>query len=323
MGKKLFNFIIGNPPYQESDGGAGASATPVYNKFIEASKELDPDVMSYIIPAKWYSGGKGLDKFREEMLSDPHMAVLEDFTNSQDVFPGVNVAGGVCYFIRDKKHEGKCEYTNHFRGKVTTEFRDLSQAKTFIRYPIAARIVNKVASFHEKALDSMVSTRKPFGLPTTAKPIPGGDLTLRYNGGKGPYPSDKIVVGKQMINQWKVIISYLTAEHAGQPDKKGQFRVLSTMEELQPKEICSETYLVAGAFDTKEEADNYFAYLKTRFARFLLQQIALTQHISKSTFAFVPCQDFHIRWNDNKLFDKYGLDEDERSFINGLIKEMA
>lgn len=323
MGKKLFDFVIGNPPYQESDGGAGASATPVYNKFIDATRELDPDVMSYIIPAKWYSGGKGLDKFREEMLSDPHMAVLEDYTNSADVFPGVDVAGGVCYFIRDKKHNGKCEYTNHFNGETTSELRDLSATKTFIRYPIAAQIVEKVSSFGEKTLDTVVSVRKPFGLPTTTRPLSQGDIVIRCNGGKGPYLRSKVPAGTEMIDQWKIIISRLTAEHAGQPDKNGQFRILSTMEELKPGEICSETYLVAGSFDTKVEADNYMDYLKTKFARFLIQQIAMTQQLSRSTFGYVPIQDFKQKWDDKKLYEKYGLSEGEIHFIEKLIKEMT
>lgn len=321
--KKLFDYCIGNPPYQESDGGAGVSATPVYNKFIEATKGLNPDVMSYIIPAKWYSGGKGLDIFRSEMLNDPHISVLEDFTNSGDVFPGVDVAGGVCFFVRDVKHNGKCKFTNHFNGETTSAMIALNSTNTFIRYPIAASIVEKVAAFKENTLAGLVSSRKPFGLDTKARPLDSGDIVLRYNGGKGPYNRSKISSGKEIIDQWKIIISYLTAEHAGQPDKNGQFRVLSTMEELEPGEICSETYLVAGAFSTKAEADNYLAYLKTKFTRFLLAQIAMTQHISKSTFSYVPVQDFHKKWSDQELYHKYGLTEEETGFIEKIIKEMA
>lgn len=180
-----------------------------------------------------------------------------------------------------------------------------------------------MSALHEPTLDSLVSSRKPFGLPTTTRPLEKGDIVIRYNGGKGPYQRSKVSVGLDMIDQWKVIISYLTAEHAGQPDKNGQFRVLSTTEELAPGEICSETYLVAGAFDTKKEADNYMYYLKTKFARFLLQQIAMTQHLSRSTFAYIPVQDFKQHWNDKRLYVKYDLAEDEISFIENLIKEMA
>ena len=296
-----FDYVIGNPPYQISDGGAGVSATPIYNRFIEAIKTTHPGAICLIIPAKWYSGGKGLDKFRGEMLGDRHISTLVDYSNSLDVFPNVDVAGGVCYFVWKEAYNGKCKYTNYRNGKATTAYRDLNEFQTFIRYPVASEIVKKVKEDGELTLDKVVSSRKPFGLATTAKPMKTGDITLRYNGGRGPYKSTEIRVGTEMIDQWKIIISRLTAEHAGQPAKDGKYRVLSTMELLKPGEICSETYLVAGAFDSKEEATNYMDYLKTQFVRFLILQIAMTQQLSKASFAFVPCQDFTRKWTDKQL----------------------
>lgn len=318
-----FDYVIGNPPYQEVDGGSGASATPVYNKFIEETKTLNPTAMSFIIPAKWYSGGKGLDKFREQMLNDKRMAVLVDYPNSLDVFPNVDVAGGVCYFVWAKSHEGKCYYINYRDGVKTSEYRDLNEFSTFIRYPIAAEIVKKVRLKGEQTLDTIVSSRKPFGLATNVKPLKAGDIQLRFNGGTGPYKRSLISTGIENIDRYKIIISYLTAEHAGQPDKNGQYRILSTMEKQPPKVVCSETYLVAGAFDTEAEADNYMRYLKTRFVRFLISILAMTQHISKGMFGFVPVQDFSRAWTDEELFSKYKLTSDEVAFIQSIIKEMA
>ena len=318
-----FDYVIGNPPYQISDGGAGVSATPIYNRFIEAIKTTHPGAICLIIPAKWYSGGKGLDKFREKMLGDRHISTLVDYSNSLDVFPNVDVAGGVCYFVWKEAYNGKCKYTNYRNGKATTAYRDLNEFQTFIRYPVASEIVKKVKEDGELTLDKVVSSRKPFGLATTAKPMKTGDITLRYNGGRGPYKSTEIRVGTEMIDQWKIIISRLTAEHAGQPAKDGKYRVLSTMELLKPGEICSETYLVAGAFDSKEEATNYMDYLKTQFVRFLILQIAMTQQLSKASFAFVPCQDFTRKWTDKQLFEKYDLSSEEVNYIQGMIKEMA
>ena len=318
-----FDYVIGNPPYQISDGGAGVSATPIYNRFIEAIKTTHPGAICLIIPAKWYSGGKGLDKFREEMLGDRHISTLVDYSNSLDVFPNVDVAGGVCYFVWKEAYNGKCKYTNYRNGKATTAYRDLNEFQTFIRYPVASEIVKKVKEDGELTLDKVVSSRKPFGLATTAKPMKTGDITLRYNGGRGPYKSTEIRVGTEMIDQWKIIISRLTAEHAGQPAKDGKYHVLSTMELLKPGEICSETYLVAGAFDSKEEATNYMDYLKTQFVRFLILQIAMTQQLSKASFAFVPCQDFTGKWTDKQLFEKYDLSSEEVNYIQGMIKEMA
>ena len=318
-----FDYVIGNPPYQISDGGAGVSATPIYNRFIEAIKTIHPGAICLIIPAKWYSGGKGLDKFREEMLGDRHISTLVDYSNSLDVFPNVDVAGGVCYFVWKEAYNGKCKYTNYRNGKATTAYRDLNEFQTFIRYPVASGIVKKVKEDGELTLDKVVSSRKPFGLATTAKSMKTGDITIRYNGGRGPYKSTEIRVGTEMIDQWKIIISRLTAEHAGQPAKDGKYRVLSTMELLKPGEICSETYLVAGAFDSKEEATNYMDYLKTQFVRFLILQIAMTQQLSKASFAFVPCQDFTRKWTDKQLFEKYDLSSEEVNYIQGMIKEMA
>lgn len=318
-----FDYVIGNPPYQISDGGASVSATPIYNRFIEAIKTTHPGAICLIIPAKWYSGGKGLDKFRGEMLGDRHISTLVDYSNSLDVFPNVDVAGGVCYFVWKEAYNGKCKYTNYRNGKATTAYRDLNEFQTFIRYPVASEIVKKVKEDGELTLDKVVSSRKPFGLATTAKPMKTGDITLRYNGGRGPYKSTEIRVGTEMIDQWKIIISRLTAEHAGQPAKDGKYRVLSTMELLKPGEICSETYLVAGAFDSKEEATNYMDYLKTQFVRFLILQIAMTQQLSKASFAFVPCQDFTRKWTDKQLFERYDLSSKEVNYIQGMIKEMA
>ena len=318
-----FDYVIGNPPYQISDGGAGVSATPIYNRFIEAIKTTHPGAICLIIPAKWYSGGKGLDKFREKMLGDRHISTLVDYSNSLDVFPNVDVAGGVCYFVWKEAYNGKCKYTNYRNGKATTAYRDLNEFQTFIRYPVASEIVKKVKEDGELTLDKVVSSRKPFGLATTAKPMKTGDVILRYNGGRGPYKRTEIRVGTEMIDQWKIIISRLTAEHAGQPAKDGKYRVLSTMELLKPGEICSETYLVAGAFDSKEEATNYMDYLKTQFVRFLILQIAMTQQLSKASFAFVPCQDFTRKWTDKQLFERYDLSSEEVNYIQGMIKEMA
>ena len=203
----MFDFVIGNPPYQENDGGSGASAKPVYNKFIDSIKSQNVDVICMVIPAKWYAGGKGLDQFRRDMLNDPHMAVLVDYTNSADVFPGVDVAGGICIFIRDTKHDGKCMFINYFNGKKTSEYRSLNEFPTFIRYPLAATVVKKVQAKQVDMLDQLVSSRKPFGLDTTVRPQRTGDIKLRYTGGIGNFSRSSISVGVELIDKWKIIIS--------------------------------------------------------------------------------------------------------------------
>ena len=317
-----FDVIIGNPPYQLSDGGNGASAKPLYHIFVEQAKRLNPRYLTMIIPARWYSGGKGLDIFRQTMLNDKSIRRLIDYTDSKDIFPGVDIAGGICYFLWDRDNPGNCIYTNNYNGITTTIEKILNKYSTFIRYPIADGIISKILSHREQMMDSMVTTRKPFGLATNALPMKCGELTLRYNKGFGPYARSKITTGIDYIDKWKVMISYLSAEHAGQPDKSGQFKVLSTTEILPPMYICTETYLLAGYFDDKNKANNLLNYLKTKFTRFLIAQIAVSQHITKNSFAFVPVQNFSKQWTDKNLYSKYGLSDDEIAFIESMIKPM-
>ena len=317
-----FDVIISNPPYQLSDSGAKASAKPIYHFFVQQAKKLNPRYITMIIPARWYAGGKGLDAFREEMLNDDHITSLVDYADSKDCFPGVDVAGGICYFLRERDKRGECTITNYLGPKSYSSVRRLNEYDTFVRYSEAAEILKKVSSFGEKNMDTMVSTRKPFGLDTNVQPSKDGDLILRYSKGTGKYNRSNVPTGKDMIDKWKTIVSYAGFEHAGQPDADGSRRVLSIVEVLPPKYICSETYLVAGAFETEEEAINLQNYIKTKFVRFLAGLRVVSQHVTRSTFAFVPVQDFSKHWTDKDLYEKYGLSEEEIEFVEQLTKPM-
>lgn len=328
-----FKAIVSNPPYQIKDGGAGASATPVYNLFVDLAKKLNPEYISIIMPAKWYNDGKGLAQFRTDMLHDRRIEKLVDYVDEHVCFPGVDVAGGVCYFLWDKNHDGDCRYTNVFKDKVTTIERNLADGDRFIRYAQAVDILKKVKETSIAFYDTRVSTQKPFGLRTYVAPLPSGDIVLKTSKGKGAYDSSLITVGNDMINKWKVIISYLTAEHAGQTDKAGLKKILSSLDILAPGEICTETYLVVDSFETKAGALALAKYLCTRFVRFLIGILAATQHLSKDKFGYVPVQDFSsgadIHWDgsvaeiETELYDKYGLSAGERKFIQSMIKPMT
>lgn len=327
-----FNAIVGNPPYQVMDGGAGVSAKPVYNLFVDIAKVIKPSYISMIMPAKWFTDGKGLGSFRTSMFADRRLSHIFDFVDSRDCFSNVDIAGGVCYFLWNSYADGNCQFTTLHRGERTISTRDLSDMDEFIRHSEAVNIVDSVKAKSNKFFDEIVSTQKPFGLRTYITPLTTGDLTLKYNKGKGPYKSEMIEVGKSMIPQWKVIISCLTAEHAGQTDKEGRKKILSSLDMLIPKEICTETYMVVGSFDTEEEAINLTSYLRTRFTRFLIAQLAATQHLSKEKFALVPNQDFtsnsDIDWSksvekiDAQLYAKYDLSAEEVVFIESMIKPM-
>ena len=325
--KEIFNMhfdvVISNPPYQLSDGsGGGAGAMPIYQLFVEQSKKLSPRYLIMIIPARWYSGGRGLDAFRDSMLNDDSIRRIVDYIDSEDCFPGVDVAGGICYFLRDSQYHGPCLVTTIHGGKAVEASRNLGEFPTFIRHPIALSIVKKILSRNERAVSGSVSSQKPFGLRTYVMPEKSGELMLRYNKGTGPFKRMNVLDKQEWIDKWKVIMSYLTADHAGRADGEGKRKIFSSLEILPPKYICTETYIVVGVFGSKIEAMNLLAYLKTLFVRFLVAQIATTQHISKNSFTFVPVQDFSKPWTDAELYKKYKLSSDEIAFIESTIRPM-
>lgn len=315
-----FDVIIGNPPYQLNDGGNGASASPIYHKFIQQAKKLNPRYLTMIIPSRWFGGGKGLDDFRKEMLNDKHIRMLVDYENAADCFPGVDIAGGVCYFLWDRDNEGLCDVMNVKKDSTQHSVRALNEFDTFIRYDVAAIIVRKVCAFNEPKMSDVVSSRKPFGLATFVRPQDSGNIVLRWQNGEGPYRSEEITVGRELIDKWKVITSYVGYDHAGNPGKDGKRRVFSKIDILPPHTICTETYLVVGSFDTEQKARNLVSYMKTMFFRFLVAQCMYSHHITKEAYRLVPIQDFSEAWTDEKLYKKYNLSDDEINFVESMIK---
>lgn len=317
-----FDVIIGNPPYQLSDGGNGASASPLYHRFVRQAQKLKPRYLTMIIPSRWFGGGKGLDDFRREMLNDNHIRVLVDYENASDCFPGVDIAGGVCYFLWDRDNPGLCDVVNVRNNETMHSVRALNEFDTFIRHDQAASIVRKVCAFGEPMMSNIVSSRKPFGLRTFVRPQEFGDILLRWQNGEGPYRRDEITVGRELIDKWKVITSYVGYDHAGNPGKDGKRRVFSKIDILPPGTICTETYLVVGSFDSEQEAKKLVAYMKTLFFRFLVAQCMYSHHITKEAYRLVPIQDFSQSWTDEKLYAKYGITDEEIKFIESMVRPM-
>lgn len=317
-----FDVIVGNPPYQLNDGGQKASATPLYNKFVHQCKKLQPKYLSLIIPARWYNGGRGLTQFRQEMLNDRHIEKLVDFPDSSECFPGVDIAGGVCYFLWSRSHDGDCTVINHESERTTTSIRALNEFPTFIRNAAAVSIIHKVLNRKEKSMSEIVSAQKPYGLRTFARPTGNGDVTLRWNKGTGLIQRQDVTSGLEWVDKWKVFTSYLTHDHAGKTDKNGMRRIISVLEVAPPSTVCTETYLSIGSFESQEEAENLAAYIRSRFVRFLILQLTATQHLSRASFALVPMQDFKKNWSDENLFKKYNLSNDEVEFIRSKISPM-
>lgn len=317
-----FDVIIGNPPYQLSDGGFGRSAAPVYQKFVEQAKKMNPRYISMIIPSRWFGGGKGLNDFRAEMLADKRIRELVDYENANDCFPGVDLAGGVCYFLWNRDHQGQCRVKSIVNGNECSSVRDLDEFNIFVRNSRAVPIVRKALALGEPTMDQQVSSRKPFGLATNVRPRQKGDLILHWQNGEGKFPSTEVTNGREWIKKFKVICAKTAYDHAGSPDKNGMRKVFTKINILAPNVVCTETYLVAGAFDSEAEALNLKNYMESRFFRFLVSQFMVSQDITKDRFAFVPIQDFSQEWTDEKLYQKYGITDEEQAFIESVIRPM-
>ena len=322
-----FDVIIGNPPYQLSDGGGGAgkSAAPIYQKFVQQAIKLQPRYLSMIIPSRWFSGGKGLDDFRSDMLSDDRLNTIVDYADSKDCFSGgVDIPGGICYFLWKRDFHGDCSVINVDKGgrTQTRTIRPLNEFEVFIRNNNAISIVKKAISKKETMLNQQISSRKPFGLESNTQFDDDGDIILRSSSGLGKIKRTKISSGVELIDKWKVIVSKVSFEHAGVPDKDGKMRVLSVTQILKPHSACTESYLVAGAYDTEKECENLLSYLRTKFVRFLITPMLASMNMSKSSYSFVPIQDFSKSWTDEELYAKYGLSQEEIDFIESMIKPM-
>ncbi len=318
-----FDIIIGNPPYQEADGGHGASASPLYHKFIQAAKALDPQFISFIVPARWYAGGKGLDSFRAEMLADPHISHLIDYPNAEDCFPDVDIKGGVCYFLRDKNHCGPAEVVNCVEGRPpVVAKRALNEYSWFIRHGNAISILRKVKATDTDFLSSKVSSRKPFGMRTnftsfSQTQTSPDQLKLYARGQQGWVDPVHVSKGAELVDKWKVLVSAAYGRGGTAPDQ-----IIGRPILCGPGAVCTETYISLGVFADKAEAQAFCSYVSTRLFRFLVSLLKNTQHNSKDCFAIVPDLPMTEEWTDEKLYHRYNLTPAEIAFIESQVKPM-
>lgn len=319
-----FDVIISNPPYQMSDGGNSASAIPLYHRFVTQAIKLNPRYLSMIIPARWYAGGKGLDNFRQLMLSQKKLSSIVDISNSGDCFPGVNIAGGVCYFLWERDYSGDCNVKNIVKGEIISELRrPLDEYKYFVRNNIAVLIIRKTC-IGNQFMSDVVFSRNYFAVPTTVEGLKDKQIdcvSVFTSKGLIYIRKDKLIDSKNLLQKYKVIITYAMSG-GNKPSSDGTYQVISSLRCLKPGEACSETYLVLDVFDTHMEAMNLVSYVSTKFFRFLLLQALSSIHITKDKFQFVPMQDFSKPWTDAELYAKYNLTQEEIDFIESMIKPM-
>ncbi|MDD5056281.1 MAG: Eco57I restriction-modification methylase domain-containing protein [Sideroxydans sp.] len=336
-GNMQFDVIIGNPPYQLDDGGFGKSAAPIYQLFVEQAKKLEPRYLSLVIPARWFAGGKGLDDFREAMLTDNRLRSIDDYLSAADVFPGVGLKGGVCYFLWERDNPGLCRVTTRFKDwPVSTTTRRLLEqgADVFIRFNEGLSILKKVVSGEtgqtetlllpeRKRFDRLVSSRKPFALETTFKGKAtkrAGDVLIYQNGGTGYVARNSVPSGTELIDKWKIYVGR-AAPGTGNRDTYPH-RILSTPFIGEPGSICSETYLCIGPLDSKSEAESVLSYLTCRLTRLLILLHKPSQDTTRKVYTFVPTQDWNKQWTDADLYAKYGLTVSEIAFIEKIVRPM-
>jgi len=332
-----FDVIIGNPPYQMSDGGAGSSAKPIYHLFVEQAMKLQPRYLCMIIPARWYAGGKGLDEFRNNMLNEERIKEIHDFQIGADCFPGTRIAGGVCYFLWEKEYKDDCEVFEHNGSNILTRMkRPLLEkgADTFIRLNRAITILRKVQGHNQESFSTIVSKRKPFGLstdffadpakydlPQISENLIQDGITIygtykyktvkRYVNNDYPFPN-----GEDKIDSYKVFVSQVLDN--GFDWTKERLKPFLGL----PKEVCTETFLTVGNFENVETAQNIISYMNTKFFHLLMFLKKVSHHVTSKVYQFVPMQDFSEPWTDEKLYKKYGLNEEEIAFIESMIRPM-
>ena len=315
-----FDVIVGNPPYQLSDAGDSAGSSPIYHLFVEQAKKLRPRYLTMIVPSRWFAGGKGLEGFRDTMLRDRRISQLVDYPVASDVFPGVKVIGGVCYFLWEREHGGPCLVTTHMNGTADAMARRLDQFDTFVRFNKAIPILEKVLAGGYPRMSGQVSRQKPFGLRTFVRPQKQGGVTLYANGSVGRIPRSEVTVGAGQIDTWKVLLSMAYGE--GGESREYPRMIIGKPIVAAPPSACTETYIVVGACKARAEAENLAAYLRTKFLRFLVGLRKNTQHITRERFAFVPALPLTTAWTDERLYAHFALAGDEIAFIESLVRPM-
>jgi len=326
-GNMQFDVIIGNPPYQMKGGAGGSSDSSIYQLFVEQAMKLEPRFLSMVVPSRWLAGGRGLDEFRKEMLTNGHLRHLTDFPDSGEAFPGVQIKGGVCYFLWDATHSGSCDVTRIAGGMEHVQpNRSLGEFDVFVRDERALGILRKILAKKEPSIIQLISGDTPFGIATNFE-------NWTEKGGVGKIALHLISKGKRtvafvkrsdirknadVIDVWKVLVP--EAYGAGE---SFPHQILGKEIVAAPPSACTQSYLVVAPFQSKRAAQSFASYYRTRLFRFLVSLRKITQHALRSTYTWVPQQSWNKTWTDELLYTKYGITKDEIAFINSMIRPVG
>lgn len=326
-GDMQFDVIIGNPPYQMTGGAGGSSDSSIYHLFVQQALNLEPRYAVFVTPSRWLAGGRGLDDFRAQMLSGGHLRSLTDFPDSGDAFPGVQIKGGICYFLWDGAHSGTCDVTRVVGGEEYLQRnRQLGEFDVFVRDERALGILRKVLSKKDPSVLELVSGDTPFGIATNFEDWTG-------KGGSGKIALHLISKGKRTIgfmkrgdirknadaiDTWKVLVP--KAYGAGETFPH---QILGREIVAAPPSACTQSYLVVAPFHSEKAAQSFASYYRTRLFRFLVSLRKITQDALRSTYTWVPQQSWNRTWTDDLLYTKYGITKDEIAFIESMIRPMG
>ncbi len=336
--KMRFNAVVGNPPYQSETGGgsertAATQAKPIFQLLVEQAKATEPDYISMIIPARWYNGGIGLGDFRKEMLGDKRIMKLMDYSNSKELFPTVDIAGGICYFLWQSDHDDDCLVVNSLKGNTVELKRSLAEfGELFIRSNRAIPIIEKKLEKTDHFVLEMASAIDTFGIPSKEKgheEYQDGDILLLHSVGANGQGTDyisrnQITKNTELIDKFKIKISILVPQNGevGVDPAKG-YRSISSPQILYPGTVDTFSYLNIGFFDTEEEAIHFRDFMTCKLPRFMMRTTYSSVHISKANFIFVPMLDFTQKWTDEKLYDYYGLSKEEIETVDKTMRPLV
>ncbi len=325
-GDMQFDVVIGNPPYQMKGGAGGSSDSSIYHLFVEQAISIEPRFLSMVIPSRWMAGGRGLDDFRSMMLSQSHLCELHDYPDSGDAFPGVQIKGGVCFFLWDRSHNGSCNVTRVLGGASHRQLnRELNEFDVFVRDGRAIEILRKVISAEQKSLVELVSGDTPFGIATNFEDWSKQDAPSRIklhliDRGKrtiGWVKQSHIRKNEDLIDVWKVLVPEAYGAGEGIPHQILGEEIVAT-----PPSVCTQSYLTVGPFSSKKAAGSFSSYYRTRFFRFLVSLRKISQHALRSTYTWVPQQTWDREWTDKELYKKYKLTIEEIEYIESMIRPM-